>query len=260
MQEVIRNITHSPLWMALVGAHFVVYALPAWIVAFIRLMTRRTGKGERILFVFFTGALSLEVMQLSIDGFRFFGEETWGLPRYFGVFAPLLWIWVAFILSSAWQMFSGWRRIVLRGLILAGLAWVLISQNILTLRRFYGYGARHDAIVAAQRIAPVIRSDYKGPMRQSVRKTTLAEYFSNRRPVVFGDFAAAAWMVRGQSEGALQGRGLCPYECDYLFVRVGSGYGGQNVVDSSKYSYVRSVRGGLGTEWRLFRRRHVPSP
>lgn len=246
--------------MALAGAHFILYALPAWVVAVVRLATRRTGKGELLLFALFVGALSLEILQLSVDGFQFSGDDTWGLPRYFGVFAPLLWIWAALVLSRVWCMFQGWRRIALRGAVVVALAWVLVSQNVMALRRFYGSGARHDAVVAARRIAPVIRADYKGPKRQTVRKTTLAEYFSSKRPVVFGDFAAAAWMVRGQSEGALQGRGLCPYESDYLFVRVGSGYGGQNVIDSSKYSYVRSVRGGLGAEWRLFRRRQPPSP
>lgn len=246
--------------MALAGAHFILYAIPAWVVVFVRLVMRRMGKGELLLFLLFAGALSLEILQLSVDGFQFSGNETWGLPRYFGVFAPLLWIWVAIALSKAWCMLSGWRRIALRGTIVVGLAWVLASQNVMTLRKLYGSGARYDAVVAAWRIAPVIRADYKGPKRQSVRKTTLAEYFTSKRPVVFGDFAAAAWMVRGQSEGALQGRGLCPYESDYLFVRVGSGYGGQNVIDSSKYRYVHSVRGGLGTEWRLFRRRQPLSP
>ena len=79
----------------------------------------------------------------------------------------------------------------------------------------WGVGAL--ALVAARRITPVILADYKGPRRQSETRRTLAEYFTSRRPVVFGDFSAAAWMVRGQSEGALQGRGLCPYDEDYIF-------------------------------------------
>lgn len=244
--------------MALAGAHFIVYALPAWAIVLVRLATGRAGRGEHILFAFFAGALLLEMLQLGVDGFQFSGSKTWGLPRYFGVFAPLLWIWLAFALSRAWNAFAGNKwRIAVRGAIVACLVWVLACQNIMALRRFYCSGARHDAVVAARRIAPVIRADYKGPARQPVRKTTLAEYCSTRRPVVFGDFSAAAWMVRGQSEGALQGKGLCPYPDDYLFIRVGSGYGGQNIVDSRKYDYVCSVRGGLGTEWRLFRRKQT---
>ena len=258
MQELMRHIAHSPFWMAFVGAHFIVYSVPAWAIVFVRFAKGRMGRGERVLFAMLAGALLLEAVQLFADGFSFSGDNTWGIPRYFGVFAPLLWIWAAFALSRAWCAGNGGpARIAVRCAIVVGIAWVLVFQNVSALRGFYCSGARHDAVVAARRIAPVIQADYKGPARQAVRKTTLAEYCSTRRPVVFGDFSAAAWMVRGQSEGALQGKGLCPYEDDYLFIRVGSGYGGQNVIDSWKYDYVCSVRGGLGTEWRLFRRKRV---
>lgn len=256
--EGVRFFMDRPIAVALGGAHFLIYALPAWAVLLVRLAMGRMGRRELGLFAIFTGALLLEGLQLAVDGFSFFDGEAWGFPRYFGVFAPLLWLWAAWSLAALWNVSSGWRRGLVRSAVVVALGWVFISQGVMSLEAFYRKGARHDALVAAERIAPTIRDDYRGPKRQAESKRILAEYFTTRRPVVFGDFAAAAWMVRGQSEGAIQGRGLCPYPDDYLFIRVGSGYGGMNTVDSRLYDYVRSVRGGLGAEWRLFRRKTTP--
>ena len=111
-----------------------------------------------------------------------------------------------------------------------------------------------DVLVAAKRAAKVIKADYRGPARQEKRIYSAHEYYTTRRPVVFSNFAAVAWLLRGQSEGAEAASGWCPYPDDYLFIRVGSGYGRIGKVDPEQYDFVGRI-GGVGTEWRLFRRK-----
>ena len=258
MRHVLDFFTGSPVPLVLAGSHFLCYSLPAWCVLIVRAASGRFSRKEWGLFFVFVGCIGLEILQLAVDGFKFFGKETWGVPRYFGVFAPLLWLWAAYALSEMWGRAKGWLCIALRCVIVVAFLWLVSTQDFDGLYEIYHKGARYDAVVAAERISGTIRRDYAGPARQKEAKPQMHEYFTTRRPVVFGDFAAAAWMVRGQSEGAIQGRGLCPYPDDYLFIRVGSGYGGMNTVDSRLYDYVRSVRGGLGAEWRLFRRKTTP--
>lgn len=255
MGWILKTLNTSPLWIALAGAHYLPYVVAAFVVVAVGVARRQMNVRELCVLAIFAGAIALEMVQLCSEGFSFFGENTWGVPRYFGVFAPLAWIWAALGLSFLWDRWKGAARWCVRIAVVGALAWLFASQCVATLRTLYVGGARHDAVVAAQRIAPAIRADYRGPRRQAEQKRTLAEYFTTRRPVVFGDFAAAAWMVRGQSEGALQGKGLCPYKNDYLFVRVGTGYAGKTSVDPREYEYVKSVRGGLNAEWRLFRRK-----
>ena len=258
VRHILDFFTGSPVPLALAGSHYLCYSLPAWCVLIVRAVSGRFSRREWGLFFVFVGCVGLEVLQLAVDGFKFFGEDTWGVPRYFGVFAPLLWLWAAYALSEMWSCAAGWRRIALRCGILLALLWIVATQDVDGLHAIYRKGARHDAVVAAERVAGIIRRDYAGPKRQKEAKPQMHEYFTTRRPVVFGDFAAAAWMVRGQSEGAIQGKGRCPYPDDYLFVRVGSGYGSIETIDARQYDYVRSVPGGLGTEWRLFRRKTTP--
>ena len=258
MRHVLDFFIGSPIPLAVVGAHFLFYSLLAWCVLLARAVSGRFSVLEWMLFALFGGCLILESIQLAVGGFRLFGEETWGFSRYFGVFAPLLWVWAAYAVAEIWSYAHGWRRMAARGGVAAALLWIFVSQNLCSVSAFYNDGARYDAVVAAKRIERTIRCDYAGPRRQKKAKRTLREYYTTLRPVVFGDFAAAAWQVRGQSEGALQGEGKCPYPDDYLFVRVGSGYGGIETVDTRLYDYVRSVRGGLGSEWRLFRRKTTP--
>lgn len=258
LQSIIDFFMGSPIPLAIAGSHFLCYSLPAWCVLLFRAASGRFSIREWMLFAMFGGLVILEFAQLEADGFRFFGGNTWGIPRYFGVFAPLLWLWGANALSELWCIGAGVRRILVRCGIVVMLMWVVVSQNAEGLHCMYRKGARWDAVVAAERIAGTIIRDYAGPRRQDVVRREMHEYFTSRRPVIFGDFAAAAWMVRGQSEGAIQGEGLCPYIDDYLFVRVGSGYGKTETVDATQYDYVKSVRGGLGAEWRLFRRKTTP--
>ncbi len=252
-------MTTSPAWVAVVSAHYIVYSLPAWAVVAWRCARLRFSRREIAVLAIFLGALAMEAAQLAAEGFEF-GKRgaTWGLPRYFGVFAPLLWLWTAHLLAVLWGRFKGVRGVAVRIAVLAALGWILAMQNILPLEKYYNGGARKDAVGAARRAARVIRWDYAGPARQERTIPAHSEYITTRRPVVFGDFAAAAWFVRGQSEGALQGYGMCPYECDYLFFRVGTGYGGVAAPDTSNFDFVCKIPGGLGAEWRLFRRKGVP--
>lgn len=258
LRQVFDFFMGTPIPLAIVGSHFLCYSLLAWCVLLVRALSGHFSAREWMLLALFSGCIVLEVVQLAVAGFRFCGSKTWGVPRWFGVFAPLLWAWAAYALSEMWGRFAGWRRVVMRCGIVSALTWVALSQNVNGIHSFYREGARWDAVVAARRIARTISSDYAGPSRQKRARRRLHEYFTSRRPVVFGDFSAAAWMVRGQSEGAVQGDGRCPYPDDYLFVRVGSGYGKIKTVNAEEYDYIRSVRGGLGTEWRLFRRKTTP--
>lgn len=243
--------------MMLLGAHYVVYSVFAWGLVLLRALTGRFSKAEWTLLAVFGVALLLEWIELLVDGFDFGSVRAYGLPRYFGTFAPLLWIWAAKVAADLWNAFSrcAWVLTVRIGLVLV-LAWMLIDLSVLQLCTAKTDSARCDVECAARAIAPVIRADYAGPARQAHANRVLSDYYSTRRPVVFSDMSAAAWMVRGQSEGAAQ-RG-CPYPDDYLFIRVGSGYRNLERIDPKVYDYVCSVK-GCGTVWRLFRRKTTPS-
>ena len=84
----------KPLGLAIFGAHFLYFALFAWAVVAVRAIRLRMGRAELVVFAVFTSFIVVEAVQLAVDG-SFFRHETWGLPRYFGVFAPLLWLWLA---------------------------------------------------------------------------------------------------------------------------------------------------------------------
>lgn len=258
MRFVFEYALGSPVAMMLLGAHYVVYSVFAWAIVLLRALTGRFSKGEWVLLAVFALAIALEWAELAIDCGRFDYGHTYGLPRYFGTYAPLLWIWAAKALADLWSVFrrrpaAAWT---VRTAIIALLGWMLVDQSILPLSDAKTDSARYDVECAARAIAPIIRSDYAGPARQIRSNRVTSDYYSTRRPVVFSDMSAAAWMVRGQSEGAAQ-RG-CPYPDDYLFVRVGTGYRNRERVDPAVYDYVASVRGD-GTVWRLFRRKTTPS-
>lgn len=257
MDGVVDWFLSRPLPHIFAGAHFMVYALGAWAVLAVCCARRRMTRKGVLLVALFAGLVAAECLQLWVDGY-FRREGTWGLARYVGTFAPLLWIWLAFGLAALWRMPGGRAaRIARRACVAAFLGWVAVSQGICGIHGLYTEGARPDVALAASKIARVIRADYAGPARQTRPNRELGDYFTTRRPVVFSDLGAAAWAVRGQSEGAVAGLGICPYPDDYLFIRVGTGYGKIETVDESKYDYVGSVS-GTGTLWRLFRRKGVP--
>ena len=253
MDGLMDLLNMSPTLMALLGAHFIVYAPLGWAFALIRLCRRLMSRREVLVFAAFVVAILAEGVLLHLNRSWFSRRSTWGLPRYFGVFAPLLWIWVAKAVSDLWGI-GGPRgvRLACRAAICLFLAWITVGVAGRNYRMFYTESGMYDVQVAAERIAPVIRADYRGPSVQTEVKRKRNEYFTSRRPVVFSDMGAAAWLVRGQSEGPMQ-RG-CPYADDYLFIRVGSGYRNIEEVDSKAYDYVCDVPGN-GTTWRLFRRK-----
>lgn len=247
----------DPLPLAFVGSQYIFYILPAFAAVAARIAARRFSRAETVLLGTYALCMGLEFLQLAAHGFDFFGA-SWGVARYFGVFSPLMWIWTAWAAARLWNLpvRPEWR-LCARVAVALFVVWVVADQGIRQLHVVYTTGAAPDVARASEKIARVIRRDYAGPARQDVARRSPHEYFSTRRPVVFSDFGYAAWLLRGQSEGALHGEGFCPYPDDYLFIRVGSGYGRIEKVDSAVYDYVCTVR-GEDTLWRLFRRRTTP--
>ncbi|MBR1921139.1 MAG: hypothetical protein IJ829_03925, partial [Kiritimatiellae bacterium] len=152
-------------------------------------------------------------------------------------------------------------RIALRAATAAFLGAVAVFGNVLQVADVLANGYGREAMTAARNVAPKIRADYAGPARQDVARRVDNEYFTTRRPVVFGNFAAAAWAVRGQSEGAVENKvpSRCPYRPDYLFVCLGRrGEKDFTVdIDEKQYDYVTGVP-GKETVWGLFRRKTTP--
>lgn len=249
----------KPLPLAFAGAHCLWYALLGWGVIAVRLTCGRTSSAERKLMLIVAISFAMEFVQVVASGVPLSGSLTnsnLGITRYFGVMAPLLWIWTAKAISDLWFVVSSFWRWPLRVCVVLACVWFFLTEMVGTLSECMFRSAGYDVAVAARRIARVIRRDYAGPARQAKPVRTMQEYFTGNRPVVFSNFGVAAWMVRGDSGGATQM--CCPYQDDYLFIRVGSGYRDIETVDSKVYEYVTSVRGGFGSEWRLFRRRSTP--
>lgn len=264
MDFLIDNCMGTPLGLALFGAHYLYFALLAWALLCLRIGLRRMSRAEWLAFAVFATFLVLEAVQLAVDT-SFFKHELWGLPRYFGVFGPLVWLWLAKGLSDAWSLPENPKvRWTVRALIVCALGYVFVCENVAQVSKALLHGNGREAMVAAQNIAPTIRADYKGPRRQAEATYVGNEYFQPVRPVVFGNFAAAAWAVRGQSEGANQtitsrglcGKSRCPYAPDYVFLCLGR-EGDKDFevdLDETKYEFVKGVK-GMKTVWGLFRRK-----
>ena len=252
----------TPLGLSLLGAHWLYYAVPAWVILVARLIRRRVSRLELAAFGCFSLFVLLEAVQLAVDS-TFWHHPLWGLARYFGVFAPFLWIWTAKGVSDLWSCGAGNRglRYATRLLLVAALGWMTVCSNLIPLAATLTGGDGREAQVAAEKAAAFIRKDYAGPVRQDVRKPTMQEYFTTRRPVVFGNFAAAAWAVRGQSEGADENRvpSRCPYLPDYRFICLGrKGETDFTVdVDEDAFEFVCGFP-GMETVWGLFRRKGTP--
>lgn len=268
-----------PLGVALFGAHYLYFSLVAWAVVLVRVAVALSARfvprlaarknlrlrpAEGLVLAVFALFLAVEMVQLAVDG-SFLNRELWGLPRYFGVFAPFLWLYLAKLLADLWSLdVPKVPRALLRAGLVAALGYVFVAENVMQVSDELLHGNGREAMAAARNIAPAIRSDYKGPRTQKKAVRTLHEYYRPCRPVVFGNFAAAAWAVRGQSEGAeqtissrgLAGRSRCPYRPDYVFLCLGrEGESDFEVdLDETKYEFVKGVR-GIKTVWGLFRRK-----
>lgn len=273
LERILSFLQGTPLTVLLLGAHFLLYSLIAWPVLIGRVVCGRFSQRETALFAFFAGFILLEWLQLFVDGSHFRGQDVWGLPRYFGAFAPILWIWVAKALAWLWtvprqRMVRGAVRLA----IAASLGWVFVAQGVLALADAYLSGARADAEIVADAASEIILADYAGPSRQGDPKRSRGEYFTSRRPVVFSDFAGlAAWKVRGQSESPTPK--ACPYQPDYVLRRASAdpkdGTASINLKNRRNFDFMTTIRGlrGLGPEfdpdgegcvWFLFRRKGVP--
>lgn len=238
---------------------FLPYALVAWGVIVVRIATHRFQRVEWLLLALLLGHHLLEVAQLIAgDG------ELRHLPdRYFGPVAPLLWLWTAYGLVWLWQWRKdGWRWLF-RLLVIAFLLEVAGYEGGKKLVKEYRRGAARDALVAGEAMAPLIRADYQGPARHSMFRYVSHEYYTSRRPVVLGPYAAAAWAVRGH--GDLTDFGY-PLPEDYRAERVDDHFKEPSPIH---YRFVGEVF-GTRYPWRLYRRlpdneRHVspssaPSP
>ena len=258
MDSLVSFFITRPIPSLFAGSHFVVYALIAWVAFAICLARRRMTRKGLLVVAIFAIAVGIEAFQLALDSF-FKRPNILGLTRYVGVFAPILWVWTGWAFVTMWRLKGPCAmRIAARLAVIAVIVWTFASQTVHGIDSQYHESARADVEVAAEKAARFIRYDYAGPERQDRERRTLKEYYTTRRPVVFSDLSAVAWLLRGQSEGAIPGRpGCCPYQDDYLFIRIGTGYGEIGEVDSGKYDYVTSIP-GLGYEWRLFRRKTTP--
>lgn len=268
MEAVYDFLVGTPTGIAVFGAHFLYLSIPAWMVVCVSAARRRMSRMELAVFGAFVLLVATEAFQLSVDG-AFFKRELWGLQRYFGVFGPLLWLFLAKGLSGLWtRANSRLARISLRTAVLGAMLYVLVFESIIPVSEELVCGFGREAMAAAEKIAPVIRADYKGPAAQEKDARTLADYYRPVRPVVFGNFAAAAWAVRGQSEGAFEtltrrgyrGPSRCPYSPDYVFLCLGrEGESNFEVeLDEDEFDFVSGVK-GMKTVWGLFRRkREIP--
>lgn len=225
---------------------FLPYALVAWAVVAVRMATGRFRRVEWLLLALLVGHHVLEVTQLTVgDG------ALRHLPdRYFGPVAPLLWVWTAYGLVWLWRWRKdGWRWLA-RAAVAAFVLEVASYELVARLSRECRRGSARDALVAGEAMAPILREDYKGPARHQGFRYVTHEYYTSRRPVVLGDYAAAAWAVRGQ--GALSDFAY-PLPEDYIVKRVDKAF---REPPADRYRFVAEVS-GTRYKWRLYRRKTV---
>lgn len=249
----------NPWVSAFTMAHYMYYAFFAWAVILFRLFTRRFSRSEYLLLAIFLLGIALQILQLTFEGGKYkpFSQmDSSSDQRYFGALAICLWAWAAVGLAELCRL-KGAFGAVFKALSIAAVATVLCVETIPYMKNMYVFGFGRDAMVAAERIAPKIRADYAGPSRHAHIKYSLKEYYTANRPVVFSNFGAAAWAVRGQAEGP--NWGIYPYAPDYLFMnmtRGGYAQGGRRF-NPDDFDFVAETRGTV-CRWKLFRRKGVP--
>lgn len=256
MMWLFKTLTQNAWLLAFIGAHFIFFSVPAWGVIAARIGLRRIRRGELLLLSCFVLCVGVEIFQLVMNGRRAFGTGSlWGYARYFGAIGPLLWVWAAVGLALVWRLGRGYWRLAIRAGVVLGLMWLFYGQTFCYLRDECTCSGGADAWVAAKRVAPIIKADYKGPKTNAHPGYTGIDYFTAARPIVFSNIGAAAWEVRGACEGVRHGFRHWVKE-DYLFVRVGEGYYGKLQFSGADYDFVTKVD-GLFCEWVLLRRKNV---
>lgn len=249
----------NPWVSAFTVAHYMYYAFFAWGVILVRLAMRRFTRAEYLLLAVFLAGIALQILQFSFEGGKYtsFAQlDSSSDQRYFGSMAAGLWAWAAVGLADLCRIrgVAGW---VFRMATIAAVCVVLFVETVPYLTHMYKYGFGRDAMVAAERIAPKIKADYAGPSRYGDIKYSLKEYYTANRPVVFSNFGAAAWAVRGQAEGP--NWGIYPNPPDYLFMNMSKGgyaQGGRRFKPAD-FELVAETRGTV-CRWKLFRRKGVP--
>lgn len=249
---------YNPWSVSLVIAYFIWYAVPAYLVIAGKVCALRFTRKEALLLAIFLTLVFAEVFQLKMQthDISFAQRALWGLPRYFSAFGPFLWLWAAWLIARATLIRRrGFRN---AALVLAGLfvAYVLGNECI----RYFAFQCRYsdgvDALVAAENVAPVIRRDYAGPKKFDKIPYNPWEYYTARRPVVFGNFGAAAWAARGQSEGA--NIGIYPMPPDYVMMNADKkGYNGGVNLNPEEFEPLAETS-GTTCRWILFRRKGIP--
>jgi len=261
VSEILTFSRSTPLAVALFGAHFIVYAVVAWATLVPRFFAAKMKSRELALLEAWLLLLLLELLQVAYHGGSVTSGSTLGLPRYFGVFAPILWLWLAWALARLWDFklrANNFVRWAPKAAVVAIVAILFSTCFVRELQVVYSRLTPKDVVSAATGISRIIARDYAGPRRQTESRRTIEEYFTDRRPVVFSDYGYAARLLHGQSEGPLPNTGACPYPDDYLFFRQRTGYGDVKQVDPNVYDHVTDVKTSLGQIWRLYRRKSVP--
>ena len=256
VQTVMSFAAGTPIAIILIGAYYVLFSPISWGALVGRICARKFTRGEIVAIAFFAVCVVLEWIEYSTKGrlsgaLSLTGGETWGLVRYFGTFAPILWLWLAWLLAKLWSVRARWPRYVLRLLVIGALGYVVWFENIAYFHDQMTFSNAEDVWTAAKAVAPIIKADYKGPAKRRFWPSW-GEYHGVNRPCVFGGWGAAAWEAGGSSEGA--NRKDYPGKEDYLFVRAGEGYYGQTKFEHKKYKIVAKVDGVFG-EWYLLRRK-----
>ncbi len=225
---------------------FTPYAVIFWGVLAVRLFRSQISRAELLVLAMLVGHHLLEVLQLVAGNANL--RLTMLPHRYFGAAAPLAWGWTAYGLVILWRTPGRWRIPVRVGVGLL-LLYVVLYLGVIKLHKEGTRGTARDAQVAAQAIAPFLAEDYTGPRTTpDYPHYTVQEYFTPRRPVVLGAYAAASWYVRGQ--GALSDLAYPDAE-DYYFARADKTP--PELRDPARYTLLKEVR-GTRHRWHLYRR------
>lgn len=228
----------------------VILSIFSVVVFLVRLALRKASRGEKLLMGFLLLHLLLIQAQIYLDIRAWVFDLRYHAPSY-----PLLFGWAAYPVVLACRRY--------RALTFVAIAAMLTLMYRMPRAENVAWSARHDGLAIYQRVAEVIREDWKGPSRD-VRSSDDHEYRPSRRPSVAAS-PVVAYLVGGrQIRGEQNGWWRRPYDewCehpDYIFLSMFHEADPDfseplRVCESDEYDLVatiteRNVRG------RIFRRR-----